>query len=84
MDSPTNKYNEAIADLGLQTFLKMLLVDNFIRKFSRNSLSKLILKAHFSEHFNQLADQEYVVNALLTQYNFLKFILVHVIHVVQA
>ena len=32
VNSPNNKHNEEIADLGLKTFLKMLLVDNFIRK----------------------------------------------------
>lgn len=32
VESPTNPYNEAVGNLGLQTYLKMLLLDNFIRK----------------------------------------------------
>ena len=34
MDSPTNKHNMALANLGLQSYLKMLLNDNFIRALS--------------------------------------------------
>ena len=40
VESPTNPYNEAVGNLGLQTYLKMLLLDNFIRKliFSLSAL----------------------------------------------
>ena len=42
MDSPTNKHNMALANLGLQSYLKMLLNDNFIRALS----AQLCLSQH--------------------------------------
>lgn len=57
VDSPTNKHNEAIADLGLQTFLKMLLVDNFIRRLPSPALSHPCLVSSLTYSSEELSSR---------------------------
>ena len=48
VDSPSNIYNEAVGNLGLQTYLKMLLMDNFIRESCRPKVAPRDLLLHQS------------------------------------
>ena len=40
VESPENKHNEALADIGLESYLKMLLFDRFFHVRSANNFCR--------------------------------------------